>query len=102
MKCWGRELCLWTCCRRGFTSGGGRRRREPVRNSAKIGARLLGEQLFPAGPGVGVRFSAGFGGIGSFAGAHETVAGALVDYRLVGFFGVTCSGGRFRNPGLAV
>src|SRR6202041_989731 len=50
-----------------------------------VRARLFGEQSFPAGPGVVTSLLVGVVGVGRFAGTHETVAGAIVGHRIIGF-----------------
>src|SRR2546421_2198688 len=45
------------------------------------------ENAFPTLPGGVAAIAVGLAAVGHFAGAHETVAGALVDRRLVGLVG---------------
>src|SRR5271156_3014719 len=74
---------------------------EPARRGrgSSWDGRLLGEEGFPAGPGGVAGFFVGFAGVGSFAGAHEAVAGAIVGDGVVGFAGGFHGGDSVGNGG---
>ena len=58
------------------------------------------QKAIPAFPGVVAGFFVGVAGVGSFAGAHKTVAGAVVGDRIVGFPRSLHRGDRVGNCGV--